>query len=1007
MNETAPVSNIAERAREIVSRRRLPRATYRLQLNRKFTFRDATDLVPYLCDLGISDLYISPIFQARSGSGHCYDISNHNRINPELGDESELDGLLHELAARDMGVILDVVPNHMGIRDANNAWWMDVLENGPSSVYSRYFDIDWKPVKRELRNKVLLPILEDQYGKTLESGKLHLVFENGAFFIRYYETVLPVAPRSYSEILGHKLDWLSQKLGPESPHLQELQSILTALNYLPSRTDVNPEKIAERSREKEIVKRRTAALYKSSDEIRNAIDLTVREFNGDVEDPGSFDDLDELLDKQIYRPAFWKVAAEDINYRRFFDINDLAAIRMENPEVFRASHELLFRLLTDKQITGLRIDHADGLWDPAGYLRQLQYTYLRRALEARLDGTLAPGEAAELAEWYAAEFESNPDDSPAWPLYVAVEKILSEGEQLPASWAVHGTTGYDFLNTANGLFVDSSRRDAFTSLYVDFIGRGIHFDTLVNSSKKMIMLVSLASEVYSLSHQLDNISERNRRYRDFTLDSFTFGIREVIASLGIYRTYIAGPDSVSQRDRVYIEAAVTDARKRNPRTPAALFDFILDTLLLRNIKEFRRPDRTALIDWVMRFQQITGPVMAKGVEDTAFYVFNRLLSLNEVGGNPARFGTSLDVFHRDNAERLRRWPYSMLASSTHDTKRSEDVRARINVLSEMPSEWTQALGRWRTLNHSKKMIVDGEFAPDANDEYHLYQTLLGIWPPGSPCVTGDLRDRLVLYMRKIIKEAKVHTSWVNPNQEYDQAVGSFVSKVLDDEIFLRDFLSFHQKIDHFGRFNALAQLLLRLTCPGVPDLYQGSEIWDFRLVDPDNRGSIDYQVRTTLLDEMKNRVQNAGAELCDFVARLATSTDAGRAKIYTIYRALNFRREHASLFARGDYFPLEASGSRSANVCAFSRSFGPDRLVTVVPRLVVGLTKGVQGPPLGVEVWQDTWLSLPSDKPTCRYQNVFTGEILSVVEKDNKAGLPMASILASFPIALLARIGEA
>jgi (1->4)-alpha-D-glucan 1-alpha-D-glucosylmutase len=1007
MNETATAFDFTDIARETVARHRLPRATYRLQFNRAFRFRDAIALIPYLSDLGISDLYASPIFQACSASGHGYDISNYNRINPDLGQESDLDELIGELAKRDMGLILDVVPNHMGIRDAHNAWWMDVLENGPSSTYARYFDIDWKPVKRELKNRVLLPILEDQYGTTLESGKLRLVFEDGSFFIRYHETVLPVTPRTYSGILGHRLDWLSEQLGPEDPHLQELQSILTALSYLPSRTELDPGKIAERSREKEVVKRRIAALYKSSPELRSAIEATVRDFNGNVDDPHSFDELDELLDKQVYRPAFWKVAAEEINYRRFFDINDLAAIRVEDPEVFQASHELLFRLLTNRHITGLRVDHADGLWDPAGYLRQLQSTYLQRISESRMSGAPVPGVAAGFAEWHTSELEAKPVAPPNWPVYVAVEKILLEGESLPPDWAAHGTTGYDFLNAANGLFIDSSNEDTFTSLYAEFIDKRIDFDALVNSTKKMTMLVSLASEIYSLSHQLDSISERNRRYRDFTLDSFTFGIREVIASLGVYRTYISGPVSVSQRDRGYIEAAVDDARRRNSRTPAALFDFIRDTLLLQNIRDFRRPDRAALIDWVMRFQQITGPVMAKGVEDTAFYVFNRLLSLNEVGGNPRNFGISPEAFHRKNVERLRRWPHSMLASSTHDTKRSEDVRARINVLSEMPSEWRLALVRWRALNAPKKVILGGEPAPDANDEYHLYQTLLGVWPSGAPRVEEGMPERVAAYMQKTIKEAKIHTSWVNPNREYEHAVENFILKALGDEAFLHEFLPFQRRIEHYGQFNALAQLLLKLTCPGVPDLYQGSEIWDLHLVDPDNRGVIDYQVRMTLLAGLKTQLANAGAGLFDCMSKLMKSTGDGLAKIYTIYRTLSFRRQHPDLFAKGDYFPLEAIGSKRVNVCAFSRSLGACKVVVVVPRLVVGLTEGVQRPPLREEVWRDTWLWMPTDRPAGRYRDLFTGGVLSVGERDDKSGVPVASILAGFPIALLERMGDA
>ncbi len=1001
MEQIPDPSSVEETARQIVALRHIPRATYRLQLNRDFRFRDVEALLPYLDELGISDVYVSPITQACFGSSHGYDICNHNRINPELGDEADLQRLSAELAKRNMGLILDMVPNHMGIRDACNTWWMDVLENGPSSNYARYFDIDWKPAKRELRNKVLLPILEDQYGRTLESGKLRLVFENGSFFVRYHETVLPVAPRTCSDILGYRLDLLAESLGPEHHHFQELQSILTALSYLPPRTELDPGRMAERSREKEVVKRRTAALYKASPEVRAAVDASVQEFNGEVRNPRSFDNLDALLGKQAYRLAFWKVAAEEINYRRFFDINDLAAIRMEDPDVFRSTHELLLRLLMRSQVTGLRIDHADGLWDPAGYLRQLQHAFLLRSTESKLAGTAVHDVDAELSRWFEAQFDSGSAAPAPWPLYTIAEKILSENEPLPRSWAVYGTTGYDFLNLVNGLFVDDSHEDVITRVYTDFTCMRTGYGSLVHSSKKMIMLVSLASEIYSLSHKLDEISEKNRRYRDFTLDSFTFGIREVIASLGIYRTYITGPDIVPQRDRQYIEAAVSDAKKRNPRTAEALFDFIRDILLLQNLGDFRKGDRATIIDWVLKFQQVTGPVMAKGVEDTAFYVFNRLVSLNEVGGNPGNFGTSLEAFHRKNRERLQYWPHSMLASSTHDTKRSEDVRARISVISEMPGKWAQELARWREMNASKKTTVDGEPAPDANDEYLFYQTLLGVWPSAAAGAPDSLRERVSAYMQKTIKEAKVHTSWVNPNGKYDKAVNDFVTSVLGDPVFFQAFSPFQQEIEHFGKINALAQLLLKLTCPGVPDFYQGSEIWDLRLVDPDNRGPIDYQLRIGLLAGMAGETNERKAGLRDFSSELMTTGDDGRIKLYIIWRTLTLRREHPEIFQEGDYLPHEVSGPKGSHACAFSRSHGANRLVVVVPRLVVGLTGGTPRHPVGEDVWMDTWLELPEEKPGSRYRNLFTGEELPVGVQKGVAGLSLASILSCFPVGLL------
>jgi len=999
---------IFERIQKIIAQRRIPRATYRLQFHKGFTFQQARDLVFYFDELGISDLYASPLFAPCQENSHGYDVCDHKRFNPAIGNQEDFDALAAGLQGRSMGLILDVVPNHMGI-GGNNHWWMDVLENGPSSIFSCFFDIEMQPVKPELENKVLLPILEDQYGKVLEGGKFRLAFEGGAFFIYYYEHKLPLAPRTYSQILAFRMEPLTETLGKENEHLQELQSILTALNYLPSQTELTPEKIEERIREKEVIKRRLAALYQSSPEIQAAIDETLQVFNGNVEDPRSFDLLDGLLSAQAYRPAFWRVASDEINYRRFFDINSLAAVRMELPEVFQEAHELIFRLLTAKKVTGLRIDHPDGLWNPTQYFHTLQKTYLLNSLRARTTSGAKSGlenleEGAN--DWLAKQLEQKERDS--WPLYVVVEKILCEGESLPEDWAVFGMTGYEYLNQVNGLFVDSAKAKIFDRIYGHFIGTPIQFRNLVNSTKKMIMLVSLASEVQALSHQLERISEKNRWYRDFTLNSLTFAIREVIACLPVYRTYITGPEDIPQNDQAYVEAAVEEAKRRNPRTAEEIFDFIRDTLLLRNIHDFAEVDRPKLVQFVMKFQQITGPVMAKGVEDTAFYVYNRLISLNEVGGHPDHFGLSVSDFHRQNQARQQKWPHSLLATSTHDTKRSEDVRARIDVLSEIPAEWRAVLGRWSRVNAGKKRMVDGQLAPDRNDEYLLYQSLIGAWPfnPMSKEEFQVFRERMGAYMRKATLEAKVHTSWINPNEEYDEAVAKFVEQVLDDKKrnrFLDDMQNFQRRVAYFGQFNSLSQVLLKLTSPGVPDLYQGTELWDFSLVDPDNRRPVDYSQRQTFLQDLKTLVGKSPRELVPLARELLGQSQDGKIKLYLIYRTLHFRRAHPRLFAEGLYLPLEAKGEKGDHVCAFARILDQEGILVIVPRLVVGLTGGKEQPPMGEEIWKDSWLTLPQEWAGRTYRNLFTGEECPAKKKGKDPGIPLSQVFRNFPVALLQR----
>ena len=966
---------------------RIPTATYRVQFNRAFKFSDAKAIVTYLDDLAISDCYASPILKTPADSDNGYDVCDHSQLNPALGSEDEFEAFTSALSKRGLGLILDIVPNHMGIGEACNTWWMDVLENGPSSSYASYFDIDWHPVNPQLENKVLLPILEDQYGNVLEEGKLGLAYEDGAFFIHYYDAKLPVGPRTYSSILGHRLDQLAETLGKDNESLQELQSILTAISYLPSGTELEPEKLEERKREKEIIKRRIATLLQADLQVRSAIDTALREFNGKVGEPQSFDLLDRLIEAQPYRLAFWRVAGEEINYRRFFDIDKLAAIRVELPEVFQATHQLIFRFLAEGKATGLRVDHPDGLWDPAAYFRQLQQSYGRQRVQPLCDTSL----------------DSNPMPAAQWPLYVVAEKILAKGESLPEDWAVHGTTGYDFLNQVNGIFVERANREAIDKIYRDFVGKETNFPNLINSTKKMTMLISLASEINSLGHQLDRISERNRHYRDFTLNSLTFAIREVIACLSVYRTYNdASTGRVAERDQKYIAAAVEEAKKRNPRTARALFDFIQETLLLSNLQHFHIVDRRQVIDFVMELQQLTGPVMAKAVEDTAFYVYNRLTSLNEVGGDPEQFGLPLESFHRQNVTRQRHWPHSMLTTSTHDTKRSEDVRARINVLSEIPTEWNRALTRWSRLNADKKSAVDGEPAPDCNDEYLLYQTLVGAWPAES-CTAeefADFRERIGAYMQKAIKEAKVHTSWVNPNEAYDHAVSKFVKEVLvanPENNFSSDFVQFHRRVAYPGMLNSLAQTILKIASPGVPDFYQGTELWDFSLVDPDNRRPVDFSERIKLLEDLKQREK---ANRSSLILDLLTRWVDGKIKLYVTYKGLSFRRSHRSLFEEGNYIPIHAFGETREHICSFARQKDQAWALVAVPRLVTKLLRG-ERPPLGEETWGASALEVPEDAPES-WLNILTGERLKVIRSDQRKLLPLASALQSFPLALLA-----
>jgi (1->4)-alpha-D-glucan 1-alpha-D-glucosylmutase len=994
---------------ELTARQRFPESTYRLQFHAGFTFRDARDLVPYLHDLGVTDCYASPYLKSRPGSKHGYDISEHRTLNPEVGTPEEYDAFVAALREHGMGQILDVVPNHMGIAGNENVWWNDVLENGPSSPFAGTFDIDWYSAKADLHEKVLLPFLGDPYGKVLEAGQLCLGYEAGAFHVHYFERRFPVGPCTYARILVHALPELGQQLGDTSEPFIEYQSILTAITHLPPRNATDPVHVAERHREKEVIKRRLAALAEASPAVTEQVARVLERFNGRPGDPHSFDLLDDLLNHQAYRLSYWRVAADEINYRRFFDVNELAALSMEKPEVFNATHELVLRLLGEGKVTGLRIDHPDGLYAPQQYLVRLQERYFLEV--ARRVFTAGPEfqgqEWEDFEDALLARVRLTPagelEDPVHRPLYVVVEKILGKGEPIPDGWPVHGTTGYEFLNALNGVFVDADHATLLSRIYQRWSHLELPFSELVYRKKFLILQVSLSSELHMLAHQLDRLSEKDRWSRDFTRNSLRHALREIVACFPVYRSYISR-EPVLARDRHYVDTAVSRAKQRNPAISASLFDFVRDMILLRYREDATELDRAEQRRFVGKFQQVTSPVMAKGVEDTAFYVYNRLLSLNEVGGDPEQFGLSVDALHRRNQERRDRWPYALSATSTHDTKRSEDVRARLNVLSEIPMEWQICLSRWNRLNRRLRVPWEDDFAPDRNDEYLLYQALVGAWPvePATPKQQAEFVDRIQDYMQKALHEAKVHTSWVNPNTAYDDAVRRFVARLLDEKRnarFLADFRAFQSRISHYGFFNSLAQTLLKVAAPGVPDVYQGTELWDFSLVDPDNRRPVDYERRRQRLAEL-NEALTRPEELPALARQLTERKEDGRVKLYVTRQALHCRREHLGLFSTGEYVPLEAAGLHREHVVAFLRRAEGVWALVAVPRLLTALVKSGAAP-LGPDVWETTVLVLPAGAPRGPWRNLFTGELLRSREENGQVVLPLAEVFGQFPVALL------
>jgi (1->4)-alpha-D-glucan 1-alpha-D-glucosylmutase len=918
----------------------IPRATYRLQFHQGFGFAAAAELAPYLAALGISHVYASPYLKARPGSSHGYDIVDHRQLNPELGTETEFRAMVAAFQAHGIGQILDFVPNHMGVGGSDNLWWQDVLEWGEDSEYAGWFDIDWDPDPRPLHGKVLVPFLGDQYGAVLESGQLVLRFqpETGDFAVWAYDThKLPICPLHYERILGNA-----------NPTLERLGDAFSGLpNWHPH--------VARRARD---LQDELAASVRECDEVREAVADAVARLNGQPGCLESWSGLDKLIRDQHWRPAHFVVAGDDINYRRFFNINDLAGLRMELPELFDHAHGLVFDLLREGTLDGLRIDHVDGLLDPKGYLVRLR-------------------ERAPL------------------PFYLVVEKILAPHETLREDWPVEGTTGYEFANLILGLLVDPAGEAGFTEFYTEFAATGASFAEVVRDCKIRIMTNEMASELNVLARAATRVARQSARTSDFTRNILQRALKQIIACFPVYRTYVDGNAAPSDADRRDLEWAVSQARRYETEVDPSVFDFLYRLLSTDLVAQPRSGfSRHSVVRVAMRVQQYSGPVMAKGLEDTAFYRYNRFVALNEVGGHPDSFGVSLAAFHKANMHRAAHSPHAMLATSTHDTKRGEDVRARLAVLSEMPEEWKRHVRIWNRILRARLGDLEGAAPPDRNDEYLFYQLLVGVWPAEltgaaelSPDAMGIVAERLEAAMIKSLREAKAHSNWASPDTAYEDAMIGFVRAALDvsrPNAFLDSFLPFQERVAKLGATNSLVQTALKLTLPGMPDIYQGAELWDLSLVDPDNRRAVDYEQRSRLIEET---MAATARDRATAMAEMLEDWRDGRIKLAVTASLLDARRRNPLLFVEGSYEPLTASGPKADHICAFARASGADALLVIAARF-----------PARLMSWDGIRIARPSTVGDAkRWRDLLTGRVF---EWDG-CSLPVQAVLCDLPVAVL------
>jgi (1->4)-alpha-D-glucan 1-alpha-D-glucosylmutase len=933
---------------------RIPTATYRLQFHKDYTFAtarshsvgSAESIVAYLSDLGISDIYASPIFKAREGSTHGYDVVDPTQLNPELGTAEDFEALVAEVRDCQMGWLQDIVPNHMAY-DSQNLWLMDILENGPDAEAFDYFDIDWTQTAEATPTRVLAPLLGDFYAECLERGELKLAYEESGLSINYFGLKLPVRVESYARFIANNLGQITRTLGRNHPDFIKLLGILYLVKNVS--TEAKGRELYDRV---SFVKCLLWEVYSQNETVKELFDANVLVFNGEVGKPESFNLLDELLSEQFYRLSFWKVGAEEINYRRFFTVNELISVRVEELKVFNKTHSLITKLVEDGTFTGLRIDHIDGLFDPAQYLERLREKV---------------GET-----------------------YITVEKILELSEDLPSDWPIQGTSGYEFLNFVNGLFCCAKDREQLTQFYATFTRSFTEYEILAADKKRLIIETNLAGDVSNLADRLKRIAGQTRLGGDFTAYGLKRALTEVLAFFPVYRTYIAS-DRVSESDRAVIQTAIARSREQVPQLLKEL-DYI-EQLLLRQqedyLTEAQKSDR---LDFIMRMQQLTGPLMAKGIEDTLLYSYNRLLSLNEVGGNPSHFGISLAQFHEFNQHKVERWQHSMNATATHDTKRGEDMRARLNVLSELPAEWIDRVKVWAELNADKKQKIAGKAVPNRNDEYFLYQTLIGAFP-FIESEFDDFVDRVKAYAIKAVREAKVHTAWLRPDSDYEEGYLAFIDAISATPAtnpFLGEFKPFQSQVAEYGILNSLSQVLLKNIAPGVPDLYQGDEFWDLNLVDPDNRRPVNYDRRIAALNYIREQIDRDILALIDEL--FATRTD-GRIKLFLTYQLLQVRKTHRDLFQQGDYIPLEVTGELSERVIAFGRRLNGKMAIAIAPRFFVGLVPPGESP-LGTAIWKDTRIQLPPSAPQ-NWTNAIAAQPLR-----SSGSIVVGEALHHFPVAL-------
>jgi len=941
-------------------------ATYRLQFNKDFTFQDASKIVDYLADLGITHIYASPIFGSRRGSTHGYDVTDPTRLNPELGTEADFTAFLEKLRERSLGLLLDIVPNHMSA-SSENSWWMDVLENGPDSAYASYFDIDWHPPSRMLEGKVLLPVLGRPFGEALEHQELMLILMEGKFFVQYFESLFPLAPSTYHLVLKRRLNELRTALGEDAPAYQEYSGIVAAAATLAEAAGQSRNAAGEKRLQFESLRQRLRQLLSSDARINDFVQQNLRGMDGNPKEPSTFTSLESLLAQQHYVLAYWQNVNEEINYRRFFTINDLVGMRMQDPLVFEATHALVLRMIEQKALAGLRIDHIDGLRDPLGYLQQLS---------ERVGSDTRSTEPASVP--------------------VFVEKILARNEPLPSSWPVAGTTGYDFANALNSFFVDPQGTKQVEQTYSQFLGRDLIYDDILYQKKKLVMSTLLGIEMRALGHQIQVLARDDRYAREIPRIELNQALVETTAHLSIYRTYVRNLE-VARQDEERIKQALNDAQAKSLPVSPRSFEFLRDVLLLRNQPHLLPGQREARLAFLMRWQQFTGPIMAKAFEDTLLYVYNPLISLNEVGGDPRPLTAPSANFPSFVIKRLRDWPNALNATTTHDTKRSEDIRARISVLSEMPAEWRTHLDRWSKLNATHRKSIDGQPVPDRNEEIFLYQTLLGAWPLAGTD-SSSLTERLQAYTVKATREAMVHTRWSRPNLRHEQALQRFVASILkpgSTNGFLRAFTPFQEQIAYYGMLNGLTQTLLKVISPGIPDFYQGSELWDLRLVDPDNRQPVDFITRNAMLSILRETDEAAATRL----AELVRNWRDGRIKLYLIWKALRFRARNAALFANGQFLIVDIYGKRQKHVALFSRRYKKDWVLIVVPRwLARGRYPAKPGKVGGF--WGNTEVRLPAAAPAS-WSNVLTGEIVEARTAGGRRILRTDKLLGAFPVAML------